>query len=113
MAFSLYGLSAMPHSMIAPPADPLRSNLTLDKGGASCIPAQPTMLTSIKISRMKIVTAVIKPKTLDAVTDALTAVGIGSITVQEVKGFGQRDFTATTQTPRSGATAPAVQLLSK
>jgi nitrogen regulatory protein P-II 2 len=60
---------------------------------------------------MKIVTAIIKPMMLDAVTDALTAVGIGGMTVQEVKGFGQQRGHVMTQTPRSGANA--VQFLSK
>jgi len=39
---------------------------------------------------MKMVTAIIKPMTLDAVTDALTALGVGGVTVYEVKGFGQQ-----------------------
>jgi nitrogen regulatory protein P-II 2 len=39
---------------------------------------------------MKTVTAIIKPLTLDAVTDALTAIGIGGMTVFDVKGFGQQ-----------------------
>jgi nitrogen regulatory protein P-II 2 len=39
---------------------------------------------------MKIVTAIIKPMRLDPVSDALTALGVGGLTVFEVKGFGQQ-----------------------
>ena len=39
---------------------------------------------------MKIVTAIIKPLKLDAVTEALIALGIGGMTVLEVKGFGRQ-----------------------
>jgi len=39
---------------------------------------------------MKIVTAIIKPLKLDAVTEALIALGIGGMTVLEVRGFGQQ-----------------------
>jgi nitrogen regulatory protein P-II 2 len=39
---------------------------------------------------MKIITAVIKPLKLNEVTDALTALGVGGVTVLEVKGFGQQ-----------------------
>lgn len=39
---------------------------------------------------MKMITAVIKPIMLDRVTDALTALGVGGVTVLEVKGFGQQ-----------------------
>jgi nitrogen regulatory protein P-II 2 len=69
---------------------------------------------------MKIVTAIIKPMKLDAVTEALTAMGVGGMTVQEVKGFGQQrghvdrtHFTEITQSPRSVANDSAVQFLSK
>jgi len=69
---------------------------------------------------MKIVTAIIKPMMLDAVTNALTAEGIGGMTVYEVKGFGQQrghagraHLTALTQAPHSGANDPAVQFVSK
>jgi nitrogen regulatory protein PII len=39
---------------------------------------------------MKLVTAVIKPFTLDAVKDALKAVGVAGLTVSEVRGFGRQ-----------------------
>lgn len=63
---------------------------------------------------MKLLTAIIKPMMLDAVTEALTAVGIGGMTVHEVRGFGQqRGHVNRTQPPRSSAKDPAVQFLSK
>lgn len=39
---------------------------------------------------MQLVTAVIKPHMLDAVKEALRAVGIAGMTVSEVKGFGRQ-----------------------
>ncbi|MDH4076776.1 MAG: P-II family nitrogen regulator [Acidimicrobiia bacterium] len=39
---------------------------------------------------MQMVTAVIKPHMLDAVKEALRAVGITGMTVSEVKGFGRQ-----------------------
>ena len=39
---------------------------------------------------MKIVMAIIKPFKLDAVREALTAVGIQGLTVTEVKGYGRQ-----------------------
>jgi nitrogen regulatory protein P-II 1 len=39
---------------------------------------------------MQLVTAVIKPHQLDAVKEALKALGIAGITVTEVKGFGRQ-----------------------
>ena len=39
---------------------------------------------------MKLITAVIKPFKLDEVKDALKAVGIGGMTVAEVRGFGRQ-----------------------
>ena len=39
---------------------------------------------------MKLVTAVIKPFKLDDVKDALKAIGIAGITVEEVRGFGRQ-----------------------
>ena len=39
---------------------------------------------------MKYVTAIIKPFKLDDVRDALSEVGINSLTVTEVKGFGRQ-----------------------
>jgi nitrogen regulatory protein PII len=39
---------------------------------------------------MKLIIAVIKPFKLEAVREALTAIGVGGITVTEVKGFGRQ-----------------------
>jgi nitrogen regulatory protein P-II 1 len=39
---------------------------------------------------MKLITAIIKPFKLEAVKEALTAVGIDGMTVTEVKGFGRQ-----------------------
>jgi len=39
---------------------------------------------------MQLVTAVIKPHLLDAVKEALKAVGVRGMTVSEVKGFGRQ-----------------------
>ena len=39
---------------------------------------------------MKLITAVIKPFKLDEVKDALKPVGIGGMTVAEVRGFGRQ-----------------------
>ena len=39
---------------------------------------------------MKLITAIIKPFKLDAVKEALTAVGVEGMTVTEVKGFGRQ-----------------------
>jgi nitrogen regulatory protein P-II 2 len=39
---------------------------------------------------MKMITAIIKPFKLDAVREALNAVGIEGLTVTEVKGFGRQ-----------------------
>lgn len=39
---------------------------------------------------MKIVEAVIKPFKLDAVRDALTAIGVHGLTVTEVRGYGRQ-----------------------
>jgi len=68
---------------------------------------------------VKIVTAIIKPLMLDAVTDALVPLGIGGMTVLEVKGFGQqRGFhdqahhTSVTMPPRRHGDR-AVQFISK
>jgi nitrogen regulatory protein P-II 2 len=42
------------------------------------------------MSKMKLVTAVIKPFKLDEVREALSAIGVQGITVTEVKGFGRQ-----------------------
>ncbi|HEY0863108.1 MAG TPA: P-II family nitrogen regulator [Lacunisphaera sp.] len=39
---------------------------------------------------MKLITAIIKPFKLEAVKEALTAVGVEGMTVSEVKGFGRQ-----------------------
>lgn len=39
---------------------------------------------------MKLVTAIFKPSRLDAVIDALSAVGAGGLTVSEVRGYGRQ-----------------------
>jgi nitrogen regulatory protein PII len=39
---------------------------------------------------MKLITAIIKPFKLDDVKDALKAVGVGGLTITEVKGFGRQ-----------------------
>ena len=39
---------------------------------------------------MKLVTAIIQPHRLDAVREALTAIGIAGMTVTEVRGYGRQ-----------------------
>lgn len=39
---------------------------------------------------MKMIVAVFKPSRLDAVLDALTEVGVGGLTVSEVRGYGRQ-----------------------
>lgn len=39
---------------------------------------------------MKLVTAIIKPSRLDPVLDALRDIGVGGLTVSEVRGFGRQ-----------------------
>ena len=39
---------------------------------------------------MKLVTAIIKPFKLDEVKQALKAAGVGSMTIDEVRGFGRQ-----------------------
>ena len=39
---------------------------------------------------MKLILAIIKPHKLDAVEDALSALGVAGMTVTEVKGFGRQ-----------------------
>jgi len=50
-------------------------------------PMQPA---SAKRTRMKLVTAIVKPFRLDDVRNALSEVGIQGMTVTEVKGFGRQ-----------------------
>ena len=42
------------------------------------------------VAIMKLVTAVVKPFKLDEVKDALKSVGVGGMTVSEVRGFGRQ-----------------------
>ena len=39
---------------------------------------------------MKLITAIIKPFTLDEVREALSSIGVQGVTVTEVKGFGRQ-----------------------
>jgi nitrogen regulatory protein P-II 2 len=39
---------------------------------------------------MKLITAIIKPSRLDPVLDALKEIGVGGLTVSEVRGFGRQ-----------------------
>jgi nitrogen regulatory protein P-II 2 len=39
---------------------------------------------------MKLITAIIKPHRLEAVREALTAIGVEGLTVTEVRGFGRQ-----------------------
>ena len=39
---------------------------------------------------MKLVTAIIQPHRLDAVREALTAIGVNGMTVTEVRGYGRQ-----------------------
>ena len=39
---------------------------------------------------MKLIVAIVKPHTVDAVREALTGIGIEGMTVSEVKGFGRQ-----------------------
>jgi nitrogen regulatory protein P-II 2 len=43
-----------------------------------------------RINVMKLVTAIIKPFKLDAVRDALLAMGVHGMTITEVKGYGRQ-----------------------
>src|SRR5690554_4344782 len=45
---------------------------------------------SERTTRMKLITAIIKPFKLDEVREALGAIGIQGMTVSEVKGFGRQ-----------------------
>jgi len=48
------------------------------------------LMHSVRITKMKMITAVIKPFKLDDVREALSGVGVQGITVTEVKGFGRQ-----------------------
>lgn len=48
------------------------------------------LMTEVVITLMKEVEAVIKPFTLDELKDALTALGVGGMTVSEVRGVGHQ-----------------------
>src|SRR5690554_8007122 len=45
---------------------------------------------SERTTRMKLITAIIKPFKLDEVREALGAIGVAGMTVSEVKGFGRQ-----------------------
>ena len=55
-----------------------------DKKGTDYLALAPTE------TRMKLVTAIIKPFKLDEVREALSGIGVQGITVTEVKGFGRQ-----------------------
>lgn len=50
----------------------------------------PWVQDFLRSTRMKLVTAVIKPFKLDAVREALSEIGVHGMTVTEVKGFGRQ-----------------------
>jgi len=50
----------------------------------------PVFKHCVRITNMKMITAVIKPFKLDDVREALSGVGVQGITVTEVKGFGRQ-----------------------
>src|SRR6266702_3221878 len=47
-------------------------------------------VTQLSEDFMKLITAIIKPFKLDEAREALSAIGVSSITVTEVKGFGRQ-----------------------
>lgn len=51
---------------------------------------KPTQNNRRRESRMKLVTAIIKPFKLDDVRAALSEIGVSGMTVTEVKGFGRQ-----------------------
>jgi nitrogen regulatory protein P-II 2 len=54
-------------------------------------PAKPLILTrKPEVPAMKLVIAVIQPHRLDAVREALTALGLNGMTVTEVRGYGRQ-----------------------
>ena len=61
---------------------------------------------------MKMVMAVVKPHKLDAVREALTGLGIGGMTVTEVKGYGRQKsyLDQYTDTEYSQAFLPKVEI---
>src|SRR5690242_10743691 len=59
----------------------------------SCDPAatqQSGKIRSNRGTRMKFITAIIKPFKLDEVREALSALGVQGMTVSEVKGYGRQ-----------------------
>lgn len=50
----------------------------------------PSVSSTIRGMRMKLITAIILPFKLDEVREALSAAGVSGITVTEVKGFGRQ-----------------------
>jgi nitrogen regulatory protein P-II 2 len=47
-------------------------------------------LESIRIDRMKLVTAIVKPFKVDEVREALSEAGVAGVTITEVSGFGRQ-----------------------
>src|SRR5256885_10785964 len=73
-----------------------RSSRTPVAPRSSCVSAKPSEANRAARerrpmeTRMKLVTAIIKPFKLDEVREALSAIGVQGITVTEVKGFGRQ-----------------------
>src|SRR5690606_3385228 len=63
-----------------------RSTATSARAPSCCRSARP----SERETRMKLITAIIKPFKLDEVREGLSAIGVQGITVTEVKGFGRQ-----------------------
>jgi nitrogen regulatory protein P-II 2 len=53
-------------------------------------PARPRTVAGDGKRCMKLVTAIIKPSSLDDVREALSDIGVAGVTVTEVKGFGRQ-----------------------
>jgi len=52
--------------------------------------SMPEFKHCVRLTTMKMITAVIKPFKLDDVREALSGVGVQGVTVSEVKGFGRQ-----------------------
>src|SRR3569833_3160425 len=52
--------------------------------------ARPAIIRPARSSPMKLIAAIIQPLRLDAVREALTAIGIHGMTVSEVRGYGRQ-----------------------
>jgi nitrogen regulatory protein P-II 2 len=64
--------------------------LNLKGLNASGMVSAVNQVLNLRISTMKMVTAIIKPFKLDDVREALSEIGVQGITVCEVKGFGRQ-----------------------